>query len=73
MDHLDPVELAAELREFLGALECRGTIFRSNHASNWLALAGTLPKDQPALLAALDRVLAAPEAAPFRPAWARGL
>jgi radical SAM superfamily enzyme YgiQ (UPF0313 family) len=73
VDHLDPVELAAELREFLGALACRGTIFRSNHASNWLALAGTLPKDQPALLAALDRVLAAPTSAPFRPAWARGL
>ena len=73
MDHLDPIELAAELRVFLGALDCRGTIFRSNHASNWLALAGTLPKDQPALLAGLDRVLASPEAAQFRPAWARGL
>ncbi len=73
VDHLDPVELAAELRVFLGALACRATIFRSNHASNWLALAGTLPKDQPTLLAGLDRVLAAPESAPFRPAWARGL
>ncbi len=73
VDHLDPLELAAELRAFLGALDCRGTIFRSNHASNWLALAGTLPKDQPALLAALDAALARPEAAPFRPAWARGL
>lgn len=70
---LDPVELAAELREFLAALDCRATVFRSNHASNWLALAGTLPKDQAAMIAALDRVLAAPEAAPFRPAWARGL
>lgn len=73
VDHLTPIELAAELREFLGALACRGTIFRSNHASNWLALAGTLPKDQAALLAGLDRVLAAPESAAFRPAWARGL
>lgn len=73
VDHLDPLELAAELRAFLGALDCRGTIFRSNHASNWLALAGTLPKDQPALLAALDAALARPEAAPFRPAWTRGL
>ena len=73
VDALDPVELAAELREFLGALELEGTVFRSNHASNWLALAGTLPKDQPALLAALDRVLEDPQHAPFRPAWLRAL
>lgn len=58
-EHLSPLELAAELRAFLAALDCRGTIFRSNHASNWLALAGTLPKDQAALLGVLDRILAA--------------
>ena len=73
VDHLDPVELAAELRAFLGALELEGSVFRSNHASNWLALAGTLPKDQPALLEALDRVLEDPQHAPFRPAWLRAL
>ena len=48
-------------------------MFRSNHASNYLSLAGTLPKDRPALLAALDRVLAHPESAPFVPDWLRGL
>jgi radical SAM superfamily enzyme YgiQ (UPF0313 family) len=73
VEHLDPVELAAELRAFLGALALDGTVFRSNHASNWLALAGTLPKDQPALLAALDQVLEDPQHAPFRPAWLRAL
>jgi radical SAM superfamily enzyme YgiQ (UPF0313 family) len=73
VDHLDPVELAVELRTFLAALDCRATIFRSNHASNWLALAGTLPKDQPALLEALDRLLARPQPAAFRPASSRGL
>ncbi len=73
VDELDPVELAAELREFIGALDLRGTVFRSNHASNWLALAGTLPKDQAGLLAALDSVLDDPKNAPFRPAWRRAL
>lgn len=73
VDHLDPVELAHELRAFLADLELTGSIFRSNHASNWLTLAGSLPKDKPALLAALDRVLARPEQAPFVPAWRRGL
>jgi radical SAM superfamily enzyme YgiQ (UPF0313 family) len=70
---LDPVELAAELREFVAGLDLDGAVFRSNHASNHLALAGTLPKDKAAMVAALDGVLADPEAAPFRPAWARGL
>lgn len=66
VDALDGRELAAELREFLCALEVDGCIFRSNHASNRLALAGTLARDQRALLGALDEVLADP-AASFRP------
>ncbi|MCB9914618.1 MAG: B12-binding domain-containing radical SAM protein [Planctomycetes bacterium] len=73
VDELDPVELAWELRELLAGLELEGTIFRSNHASNYLTLAGTLPKDKAAMVAALDGVLRAPERAPFRPKWSRGL
>jgi hypothetical protein len=48
-------------------------VFRSNHASNYLALGGTLPKDKAAIVAALEGVLAAPERARFRPDWSRGL
>ncbi len=73
VDELSPVELAAELRAFLSELELEGTILRSNHASNFLALAGNLPRDRAALLAILDRALADPAHAPFRPEWARGL
>jgi len=68
-----PLDLVRELREFLAHLELRSTVFRSNHASNWLALAGRLPHDREALLAFLDEVLAHPERAPFRPAALRGL
>jgi hypothetical protein len=57
----------------LAGLELEASVFRSNHASNWLQLAGTLPKDKPRLVAALDQVLSAPERAPFVPAWRRGL
>ena len=70
---LAPEELAAELRTFLAELELSGTIFRSNHASNYLALAGTLPKDKGRLLAELDTALADPGHAPFRHEWQRGL
>ncbi len=73
VDELDPLELARELREFLAHLELSGSVFRSNHASNYLALAGTLPKDKERLVAALDAVLARPGEARFVPEWMRGL
>lgn len=73
VDELDPLELAAELRTFLAGLELRGSIFRSNHASNTLSLAGNLPRDREALLGVLDAVLADPGAARFTPDRLRGL
>ena len=73
VDELTPIELAAELRAFVGDLELDGSIFRSNHASNYLTLGGTLPKDKPALVGALNEVLAHPENARFVPDWLRGL
>ncbi|WP_419192108.1 radical SAM protein [Engelhardtia mirabilis] len=72
-DHMDPVELAAELREFVAHLELDATIFRSNHASNYLTLAGTLPKDKQRLVETLDAVLAHPDRVRFVPDWMRGL
>jgi hypothetical protein len=45
-------------------------IFRSNHASNALPLAGTLPKDRARLLEAIAAARAG--AIPLRPDWARG-
>ncbi|MEI6558018.1 MAG: radical SAM protein [Rhodospirillaceae bacterium] len=46
-------------------------IFRSNHASNALALAGTLPRDRDRLLGEIDDALSG--AQPVRPRWLRGL
>ncbi|MBK8507641.1 MAG: radical SAM protein [Candidatus Competibacter sp.] len=45
-------------------------VFRSNHASNALALAGVLPRDRAALLAQLELALAG--GARLRPEWLRG-
>jgi len=73
VDELSPVELAAELREFVAGLDLEGSVFRSNHASNTLTLAGSLPKDKERLVAILDAVLADPERAPFVPNWMRAL
>jgi len=73
VDELTPEETARELREFVSGLEMKGCVFRSNHASNYLAVGGNLPKDKAAILAALDRALAEPDVAPYRPDWMRGL
>ncbi|MEF8727544.1 MAG: radical SAM protein [Accumulibacter sp.] len=66
-------ELFVEMEHFLERLELRRTVFRSDHASNWLALKGTLDTDKSRLLLQLRQAIADPAAAPLRPAWARGL
>ncbi len=73
VDDLDPNELTRELREFVAGLELDGSIFRSNHASNYLPVGGTMPKDKQRILDTLDTVLAHPEAAPYVPDAFRGL
>jgi len=72
-ERLDPIELARELREFIAGLELDGSVFRSNHASNYLALGGTLPKDKQRLLRALDAAIEDPATTPYRPDRLRGL
>jgi radical SAM superfamily enzyme YgiQ (UPF0313 family) len=66
-------ELFVETERFLSALELKRTVFRSDHASNWLVLKGTLGADKDRLLAQVRQAIATPEQAHLRPAWARGL
>jgi radical SAM superfamily enzyme YgiQ (UPF0313 family) len=70
---LDVTGLMQEMELLLSSLELKRTVFRSDHASNWLVLKGTLGADKPRLLEELRAAIAAPDAAPLRPAWARGL
>lgn len=70
---LDQTGLFREMRRFLAALELDNTVFRSDHASNWLALKGTLNADKQRLLEQLDFAIRQPGQAPLRPEWARGL
>ncbi len=69
----DPTAVLRELREIVAETDVTHAVFRTTHASNYLALEGTLPEDKQAILAALDRILAMGEAAPLRPEWLRGL
>jgi hypothetical protein len=66
-------ELFVEMERFISGLELDRTVFRSDHASNWLILKGTLGADKARLLAEIRQAIAAPEDSRLRPAWARGL
>ena len=66
-------ELFVEMEQFLSQLELTRTVFRSDHASNWLVLKGTLGADKERLLAQVRQAIAEPDQAHLRPAWARGL
>ncbi|MCT4618923.1 MAG: B12-binding domain-containing radical SAM protein [Marinisporobacter sp.] len=51
---LSPEEVILETKELIKNLDVKNCVFRSNHASNYVALAGTLPRDQMNLLKQLD-------------------
>jgi radical SAM superfamily enzyme YgiQ (UPF0313 family) len=68
-----PEDLLVELRQLVQGLDgLSGCIFRTNHASNYLPLAGTLPKDKQRLLTVLDQAITMGRAV-FRPEAWRGL
>jgi radical SAM superfamily enzyme YgiQ (UPF0313 family) len=62
-----------ELKVMLDNVDLRNCIFRSNHASNYLPLRGTLNRDRNKLVAILDRALTDPSRAQLRPEFMRGL
>ncbi len=72
-EQLEQVALFKEMYTLLEALELESTIFRSDHASNYLSLKGVLGKDKKSLLALLKKAIHAPETVSLRPEWLRGL
>ena len=53
---LHPEEVVLETHELIKNLELENCVFRSNHASNYYALEGTLPQDKDKLLAILEQI-----------------
>ncbi len=66
-------ELFTEMEILLSELELERTIFRSDHASNYLVLKGILGNDKAALLAQVRHALQQPKDANLRQEWQRGL
>lgn len=63
--------LLQELRTMIEHANPTRAVFRTNHASNYLPLAGELPRDRDALLRVIDRALSGK--IPLRPERMRGL
>jgi radical SAM superfamily enzyme YgiQ (UPF0313 family) len=60
-----------ELRTIVAEAAPSNSVFRTNHASNYLPLAGRLPQDRERIVEALDKALSGEIA--LRPEWSRGL
>lgn len=54
MELITPDEIVEEMELFLKHVDSPGTVFRTNHASNYVVLAGTLNEDIPFMLAQLE-------------------
>jgi len=70
---LNKLELIEEMGIFLKQTELNQTVFRSDHASNYLILKGILSKDKNSLLNKINDVLSNPQLANLREEWERGL
>ena len=66
-------QLFREIEQLLQALELRDTVFRSDHASNYLVLKGTLGADKARMLAQVRKAIEQPQQAHLRQEWQRGL
>mgnify|MGYP000282297585 FL=1 len=70
---LTQAELFAEMHTLLTSLELEKTIFRSDHASNYLVMKGVLGKDKQRLVEQVSLALQQPQNVSLREEWQRGL
>lgn len=70
---LDRRALFVEVERLLQGLELEDTVFRSDHASNYLVLKGELGADKARLLAEVCQAIEQPQHAALRQEWQRGL
>jgi radical SAM superfamily enzyme YgiQ (UPF0313 family) len=64
-------QMLGELRTMIDSARPRDAVFRTNHASNYLPLAGRIPRDRAKLVATIDSALQGKIR--LRPEWMRAL
>ena len=70
---MKPLEVLAELRLLVSCLELSDCLFRTNHASNYMTIGGTLNRDKERILERLDLTLEQKKTENLRPGYLRGL
>jgi hypothetical protein len=70
---LNPWQLLEEIRVIVSELELTNSVFRANHASNYLPLKATLPRDKQVLLANLEQTIARRASGALKSEYMRGL
>jgi len=70
---MKPIEILRELKLLVENLDLSDCVFRTNHASNYLALGGNLPEDKTRILSVLDKAIESGDESVLRPSHARGL
>jgi len=67
---LSPDQSLEELRTIVEGVEVTNTVFRTNHASNYASIGGTLPGDKETILQQIGKAL---EEGKYKPEFYRGL
>jgi len=67
------IDLLRETEIFISHTELKNTLFRSNHASNYLVLKGSLSNDKQDFLRRIRFAIDSPDVAGLREEWQRGL
>ncbi len=66
-------QLFQEMLTLLTSLDLHSTVFRSDHASNYLVLKGVLGRDKSAMISQVQRAIESPKEVGLRQEWQRGL
>jgi radical SAM superfamily enzyme YgiQ (UPF0313 family) len=70
---MSPMEILEELRTLIEGLDLSNCVFRTNHASNYLPIRGTLNADKETILEILHDTIKNEDTSKFRPSYLRGL
>ena len=70
---MDPMDILKELKTLVENLDLTSCVFRTNHASNYLPIRGTLNRDKKEILKVLSSVLETEDSSSLRPGYLRGL
>ncbi|MGD9397771.1 MAG: radical SAM protein [Candidatus Thorarchaeota archaeon] len=70
---MDAMDILSELKLFVEGLELSSCVFRTNHASNYLPIRGTLNTDKETILRVLSDTIGSDDTSQLRPSYLRGL